>query len=392
VAKSGRAQVLPSRPIALSGGRVTIAADAAVSVSTSGDEYGYFNYTSYDHNLLRLFRVGFGGTVQPSRRLAVLGEVRAETAVDRASWNVRTYALFARMRPWDGRAVVIQAGLIPPSFGTSARRSYGNDNPLVGFPLAYQYLTPLRSDAVPASADDLLRMRGRGWRASYPTGRAADSGLPIVDGLHWAPGAQVVIGSGVVTFSAALTAGSLSAPRMRGGGAQVSARLAITPIAGLALGVSAAAGHYLSDEARAAVLAAGGADRSLQRGFGCDAEYARGYWVLRAEWLVSGWDVPTTRPPRLDGPVWASAIDLEARYKIKPGLYAAARIDHLRFSRITGTLVTDTWESNVTRIEAGGGYSLQRNAVVKMVYQRNWRDGGYVRTASVAAVQLLFWL
>jgi hypothetical protein len=387
--------VLPSRPIALAGGHVIVAANASLSLSTSGDEYGYFNYTSYDHNLLRLFRVGVGGAVRANRRLSVLGEVRAETAVDRASWNIRAYALLVRMRPWDDRAVVIQAGVIPPSFGTVARRSYANDNPLVGFPLAYQYLTSLRSDAVPASADDLLRMRGRGWRASYPTGRAAaDSGLPMVDGLHWAPGAQVGIGSGAVTFGAALTAGSLSAPRMRGvgSGAQVSARLAVKPTVGLALGVSAAAGHYLGHEARAAVMAAGGKDRSLQRAFGCDGEYSRGYWLLRAEWLVSGWDVPTTKPPRLDRPVWASAVDLEARYKIKPGLYLAARVDHLGFSRIKGALVTDTWDANVIRIEAGGGYSLQRNIVVKMVYQRNWRDGGFVRIANVAAVQLLFWL
>ena len=48
----------------------------------------------------------------------------------------------------------------PPSFGAFGRRAYNADNPLIGYPLAYQYLTSLRADAIPATADDLLRMRG----------------------------------------------------------------------------------------------------------------------------------------------------------------------------------------------------------------------------------------
>ena len=41
------------------------------------------------------------------------------------------------------------------TFGAFARRTYANDNPLIGYPLAYQYLTSLRPDAVPATADAL---------------------------------------------------------------------------------------------------------------------------------------------------------------------------------------------------------------------------------------------
>jgi hypothetical protein len=74
------------------------------------------------------------------------------------------------------------------------------------------------------------------------------------------------------------------------------------------------------------------------------------------------------------------------------GLYAAGRVDYLGFSRITGTVRTDTWDASVTRIEVGAGYSLQRNVIVKGVYQHDWRDGGYLRTVRVGAVQLRFWL
>ena len=57
----------------------------------------------------------------------------------------------------------IQVGRVPPTFGAFARRTYASDNPLIGYPLAYQYLTSMRADALPANADELLRMRGRGW-------------------------------------------------------------------------------------------------------------------------------------------------------------------------------------------------------------------------------------
>ena len=67
----------------------------------------------------------------------------------------------------------MQIGRIPPTFGAFTRRAYSRDNPLIGYPLAYQYLTSLRADAVPASADELLRMRGRGWLTEFSIGNRA---------------------------------------------------------------------------------------------------------------------------------------------------------------------------------------------------------------------------
>ena len=44
-------------------------------------------------------------------------------------------------------------------------------------PLGYQYLTSLRYDALPASADELLNMRGRGWLSSFSIDRAQSASL-----------------------------------------------------------------------------------------------------------------------------------------------------------------------------------------------------------------------
>ena len=102
--------------------------------------------------------------------------------------------LRSRHAPGADHAFDIQAGQIPPSFGAYGRRGYqGTDNPFIGYPLAYQYLTSLRPDAVPATMADLLVMRARGWRTTYPIGspeagpgRAADLGVPLG---HRRPGA-----------------------------------------------------------------------------------------------------------------------------------------------------------------------------------------------------------
>ncbi len=96
------------------------------------------------------------------------------------------------MRPWRRHALDIQAGRIPPTFGAFSRHTYGTDNPVIGYPLAYQYLTSLRTDAVPGTADDLLGMRARGWRSSFPVGSETPGpGVPLITAFRWDTGVQV---------------------------------------------------------------------------------------------------------------------------------------------------------------------------------------------------------
>ena len=93
----------------------------------------------------------------------------------------------------------------------------------------------------------------------------------------------------------------------------------------------------------------------------------------------------------IDRPLRALSTYVEGRYKILPGLYAAARADHLGFSDITGSAGPQSWEAPLTRIEVGGGYSLQRNLLLKIACQRNVRDGGRVPDATLFSAQLVYW-
>ena len=101
------------------------------------------------------------------------------------------YAAYARVRPWKTHAFDMQAGRIPPTFGAFGRRAYGTDNPVIGYPLAYQYLTSLRTDALPGY---------RGRSAAHAGARmalqlsdriaGASPGVPLVTAFRWDTGVQ----------------------------------------------------------------------------------------------------------------------------------------------------------------------------------------------------------
>ena len=388
---SARAQELPSGPISLAGGRVALGVDVSVSMSTETDDAadpahaGWFNYTDYEHSTMRMARIGVTADVRITDRVSFLTEMRSENGD-----QPRPYALFVRVRPFKSRPLDIQAGRIPPTFGAFSRRSYANGNPLIGYPLAYQYLTSLRPDAIPTDTDELLRMRARGWRPSYRIGaQTVAPGMPLVTAFRWDTGVQARVGPERLMASVAVTNGTVSDPRTKdtNGGKQVAGRVQWQPAVGLTLGGSAARGRYLADSVLAAVSVAAGRDQSTQRAFGVDAEYSRDHWLVRGEAVWDQWEVPT-----LPSSMRASSFFAEGTYKIRPGLFAAARIDTLRFNSVTTPTQTRTWDAPVTRLETGLGFYVQRNLVVKATYQYNRRNGGLVRRRSLAAVQLQFWL
>jgi hypothetical protein len=360
--------------------------------SVATDDPGYFNDTSYRQSTMRLMRLRLLGSLRLGERAALLAEGRADNGE-----GVTLAALYLRARPFRDQAFDVQVGRIPPVFGAYPRRSYAIDNPLIGSPVIYQYLTSLRADALPATVDDLLVMKGRGWRTHYPVGSNAwDRGLPVIAGDRWDTGAEVRIGREPVSLSAAVTQGALSNPLVRddNGGKQISGRLEVRPTIGLVLGASVSRGAYLSKAAAGAAAAEEADEPYTQDALGVDAEYSRGYWVLRAEGVASRWAVPDVRAP-LVGSVEAWGGFIEARYKIRPGLYAAVRADRLAFSRLTGGLEggrPTSWDAPVSRVEAGGGYSLRRYLILKVAVQHDWRSGVSVRSSeTVVGAQALLW-
>jgi hypothetical protein len=373
--------------------QVTVSGEATATLGAR-DDIAFFNYTDYEHNALRMFRVSLSGMWRPASRLAFLTELRSEDVQ-----RVIPYALYVRVRPWAGRAFDIQAGRIPPVFGAFGRRSYGaSENPLIGYPLAYQYLTSLRPNAVPATADDLLDMRARGWQASYPIGSADEApGVPLVSAYRWDTGVQAHGVAGRVDVSVAVTMGTLSNPRVEDDnrGRQLSGRIGWKPMIGLVVGASAARGEFLTRRIGDASEALFGRRLSGQQALGLDAEYSRDHWIVRGEAIHSRWQLPAFGQPAIETPLTATAAFVETRYRFTPRYFAAARADRLTFSRIRGELNFQgrptPWDAPVTRIEAGGGVQLLRNLAARAVVQRNWRDAGRVRARTFLSGQVAVW-
>jgi hypothetical protein len=374
-------------------GRVTVGGDVAATMSCAFGqdgasevcpaERGFFNYTDYQHSALRGLRADFTADVKATEHLSVLGEVRIEN-VD----HLEPYALYVRIRPWLNRGFAVQLGRVPPVFGAFARRIYPSDNPLIGYPLAYQYLTSLRPDALPASPDELLRMRGRGWLSSFSIGDPTPApGVPLVSAFRWDTGVQAHLVGDRMDVAFAVTTGTLANPLVGddNAGRQLAGRVGLRATPGLLVGASFAHGPFVSRVAMDAATTTLTAGDLSQTAWGADLEYGRGHLLVRGEAMLSQWRVPSI-PSQLSA--WSAS--LEARQRLAPGLHVAGRIDRLTFSTITGSVGTRTWDANVTRVELGGGYALQRNLLLKLAAQHNVRAATR-RVTTLAAAQVVYW-
>ena len=386
LAAAPAAAQLPSEPFRVFDGRLVVTGEASVTAGRE-DHEAYFNYTDYERNALRNVRLSVGALWQPAARLAFVGELRTEDFS-----TAGAYAAYVRVRPFPSHRFDVQAGRIPPVFGAFARRIYNADRFLIGYPLAYQYLTSLRTDAAPANPDDLLFMRGRGWRSSFPVGsQDPDAGVPLVSAFQWDTGVQGHWMSNVVEAAVSVTTGSLSRPRVAddNGSKQVTARVAVRPTVGLLVGASVARGGWISRDVP--VENEGGGH---QTAVGADVEYSRGYWIVRGEMVWSAWNVPFTWSPPEGDRVSSLGAWVEGRYRFSPRWYLAGRADRLGFSRITGTLFDGqptTWDAPVVRLEGGGGYYFRRNVIGRVSVQWNHRDSSRARTRTFLAGQVAYW-
>ena len=386
-ARVSNAQVLPEQPVSLANGRLVFGGEVTATIAP--EDPGFFNYTSYAFNALRNVRFGVSAEIKASERLQLLGEVRLDQGR-----VLNTYGLYVRVRPWPARRFDIQAGRIPPTFGAMTRTAYGSGNILIGQPLAYQYLASIRPDAVPATTDDLLRMRGRGWLSTFPVGNTTPApGVPMVNTSEWDTGVQAHVVTGLFDWTAAVTAGTLSDPQFHDNntGKQIAGRVVARPTAAVVLGLSLSQGAWIDRSLEDAIAGQASYDRSDQTAIGGDAEFSTGAWLVRGEVIRSTWQMPAQPTLHLQGPLAAVSSLIEGRYKIAPGFYVAVRGDRLGYSTITGERGENTWDAVIWRTEGGVGYSLTRNIVFKGSVQHNRRDGGRVRRDSLVAAQVMYW-
>ncbi len=354
------------------------------------DTTGFFNYTDYEGNALRVARARLFGEWRLASWISLVGELRTEGAD-----GLDASAAFARLRPWPRRALTVQVGRIPPVVGAFNRRAYGRDNALIGLTLAYQYLTSLRPDAIPATVGDLLRMRARGWRPAFPIGSTAvGPGVPRISVTQWSSGVDVHWQGPWLEAAGAWSMGAPGVPSKtdRSGENQWSGRLGLTLPAGLMIGVSGARGRWI-DRGVLELVPEDRREASTQTLVATDAEYGWGPWLFRAEWLRSTFKMPFGEAAPGPQPLSAVSGFLETRVRLHPRWQVALRLDRLTFTNVQDTVsgVATPWEWAVDRVEAAVGFRAARRLDLRVGWQYNWRSGGRVRERGFPAVQALFW-
>jgi hypothetical protein len=284
----------------------------------------------------------------------------------------------------------LQAGVVPTPFGAYSPRAYSDRNPLVSDPLMYHYFTTLRSNQIPANNADLLRHRGQGQAANFTgTGFAGGgspikfNGMPMIYDPCWDVGVQAIGSAGRLEYVVAVSQGTLSAPRFKGGdnnhGKQFSGRLAFVPYAGVVVGASYARGPYLDSALQPSLPAGSQVNDFNQEIYGFDAEYGVRHLVLYAELASNRWQSPKItdghgRREDLKTLGWY----VEGRYTLRPGLFAAVRYDRIGFGDIddgTGTGRRVPWNYDVSLWEYGLGYYLTDRVIGKLVRQ-DYRSKG----------------
>ncbi len=268
-------------------------------------------------------RLGVASRGEPGharRRRSAAGRASARAAGRSARTRCSRASARGARRPLD-----IQVGLIPPVFGAFSRRAYGTDNPLIGFPLGYQYVTTLRAGRLAGlgrrTAEQTGQRLARPLHGGRPGGglrrasgrRAAVSGrrrgarggrprrgrcrrsrpaacrCPIALDVGWQP-AGVRPRSPFVPSPA-----SSSAARCR------TARS--SPVRSTdSLGAAGRERHQRSDR------------RRLRRGV-----LARAPGLCGRRASCSWWRLPPSAPPFSPEPLRAFAFDVEGRYRILPG-------------------------------------------------------------------------
>ena len=242
-------------------------------------------------------------------------------------------------------------------------------------------------------------MRGRGWLSSFSVGDpAADRGVPLVSAFRWDTGVQVHAGQRRARArTVAVTTGTLGEPAASATttrGRQVAGRVALQPVAGpdrRRVGRARAVRHDATRCARPAptgddgaftqtgvgrrrrvlarLLPASGSRRSSATG-GCrSSARPRSTLPLRAVVDVGRRPLQAAAGPLRRGARRSSRLQRDRRHRRGPR----------------------PWDAPVTRVEVGGGYSLQRNLLLKLSFQRNTRDGGRAqrRDARRGAARLL---
>ena len=259
-----------------------------------------------------------------------------------------------RIVDFAGLGFNVQMGKFDMPFGNLAERRFPSRNFLYGLPLIYEYRMSLPNQV--AARLDVLNGRGKGL------------GMRLLDYGIYDLGAMLYGDVGPLHYAVAGSNGTISSAAYhqlnQNDDFNKIVRLAYTPMMGLTVGASAAMGAYLADGGKPLPRVETTSNHYQQLIGEADIEFSRDRFILNGEGVYSQWTVPFENE---DTKLSVIGYYAEAKYTWFPRFYTAARVGGLLFSRITVGATDPRWDNNVFEVEAGIGYHLDRNTILKLV-------------------------
>lgn len=287
-----------------------------------------------------------------------------------------------RYTPFDDARLNVQVGKFATVFGNWVPRHDSWNNPFINAPLPYENVVTITDQAAPGTPAGFLGRRG------LPDNKRA--WLPMIWGPAYTSGASVFGRIAQLDYALEIKNASISsrpyawdATRINWSDPTFSGRLGWRPNASWNVGSSVSYGTYLLPAAQP-TLPAGTALRDFnQLTVGTDVSYAWHHWQFWAEAMASRFQVPNV------GNAETLAYYLEAKYKLTPRLFAAARWNQQLFDDVPdGAGGRQRWDQDIWRVEAALGCRLNRHLQGKLQYSYSHQKGAFQQGEQLVATQV----
>jgi hypothetical protein len=315
--------------------------------------------------------------------LDFLAEARLDGTTSDGTVGVRIEQVWARLKIPDVPAIAFQVGKFAAPLGNFIPRAEPRQNPLVTWPLPYDWVTPLTGpgdssakilanrDAV-AFKDWIVPI----WQEVYAFGLMA---MGSAGSLDYAVAAQNAAPS-TIPYQWNSRIGSFRYLDVYG---HASVAVDITTRIGASVSYGPYEHHPSGGNGAAGVAPFPHPDRLAQTLAGVDLHFSTGHLEIYSEAFFTRWETVQLGAPSL----WT--YYLEAKYTFLPGLFGAVRFAQMIFGEVRDSAGDpEDWGRDVIRGEVGGGYFFTANFFVKATLQLNQTLSGRDPMGNLVALQL----
>jgi hypothetical protein len=281
---------------------------------------------------------------------------------DRPDGDIRLDEILLRWRANDDQSLNFQIGSFPSVFGAWSGQHGFFDDPFLLAPLPYSQIIGIHTRDPAAISPAAISNRAAGT-APPVSAMAKDNWASMLWGPGYSTGAAVFGATSRFDYAFELKNSALSAhpdswPELDFAYPTFTGRLGYRPDAAWAFGLSASRGSWLERDVA-------GVDRDdlIQQTLGLDVRWAYRDLIISGELITSQFDTPAA------GDLRVTSGFVQARWKVSPGFWLAARFGQMLANDATGPAGTDvSWQPDVYRMEIGAGWRVTPGVLLKTTY------------------------